>query len=450
MNYSRVRRGSMAADDFTQIRNAVFRDPRLSAKAMGIFGNISTHRDGWGITPETISKQMKDGVGAIKAALRELECCGYLLREQQRNTDGTLGSSEYFITDQPETLENSSSAPSVGNPPAADPSADDSPPKNTNHKKTKNQEQPPPAPSARSADDVHRTTDGSSARCGNCGCAASDQTAPVADEVVEAAGAGVPTPQETGGVAGGVPGQRGAGGQQGTGRAKQPRKSPFTWELRQQIYAVEALLPAPLREALAVVLPHGHLPNNNRRVTAQSLTTRTVEQLGERAASRWISYGYERDHHDGLLRSPLGVVEELLRPTPYCPDPECEDGANVTTGQECQPCAERIEQRRRDRRAGRKVRTARPPRLYRDAEQCDVCDRPFPGDVPEDLVCTGCRAEMDRATAFVTGAPIEEPEPLPEDHPDAAYAPNGPSAEYRQRREELADAKHNTTNPPPF
>ena len=308
-----------------------------------------------------------------------------------------------------------------------------------------------PAPSARSADDVRRTSSGSSARGGNCGCAASDQTGPVADEVGEAAGGGVPTPQEPGGVAEGVPGQRGAGGQQGTGGGKRARKSPFTWELRQRIYAVEALLPAPLREALALVLPHGHLPNANRKVTAQALESRSVEQLGERAARRWISYGYERDHHDGLLRSPLGVVEELLRPTPYCPDPECEDGTNVHTGQPCNPCTERIEQRRRARRAGRTVPTHRPPRLYQHPEQCEVCDRPFADEVPEDLVCTGCRAEMDRATAFVTVAPAPEPEPLPEDHPDAAYAPNGPSPEYRHRREELAAAKHNAlTNPPPF
>ncbi len=73
MSYGRIRRGPMAADAFTQIRNAVFRDARLSAKAMGIFGNISTHREGWGITPESISKQMRDGVDAIKSGLRELD-----------------------------------------------------------------------------------------------------------------------------------------------------------------------------------------------------------------------------------------------------------------------------------------------------------------------------------------------------------------------------------------
>jgi hypothetical protein len=138
----------MAADQFTQIRNAVFRDSRLTGKAMGIFGNISTHRDGWGITPESISTQMRDGVSAIKAGLRELEKYGYLQRERERRPDGTLGGSEYFITDQPEAVAMSSSRPEPGvdfppvdeppvgcppvdQPPVDEPTVDDHP-----HKKT--------------------------------------------------------------------------------------------------------------------------------------------------------------------------------------------------------------------------------------------------------------------------------------------------------------------------
>jgi hypothetical protein len=128
----------MAADAFTQIRNAVFRDSRLSAKAMGIFGNISTHRDGWGITPESISKQMRDGVSAIKAGLRELEEYGYLQRVRERRPDGTLGGSEYFITDQPEALaqDRGRSAPEVDFPPVDEPPVAQPPVGDHSHKKT--------------------------------------------------------------------------------------------------------------------------------------------------------------------------------------------------------------------------------------------------------------------------------------------------------------------------
>lgn len=113
MSYGRIERGPMAADNFTQISNALFRDPRMSAKAKGIFGFISTHRAGWGLTPESIAAAMKDGVSAIKAGLRELEAFGYLVRSQDRRPDGTMGPIVYRITDMP------SSQPVVGNRPAA-------------------------------------------------------------------------------------------------------------------------------------------------------------------------------------------------------------------------------------------------------------------------------------------------------------------------------------------
>lgn len=98
----RIRRGPMAADaHFTQISNALFRDPRVSFKAKGIFGLISTHRDGFGIKPETIAKAGTEGVAAIKTALQELERFGYLDRAQARREDGTLGPVVYYITDMP-------------------------------------------------------------------------------------------------------------------------------------------------------------------------------------------------------------------------------------------------------------------------------------------------------------------------------------------------------------
>lgn len=101
MSYGRIRRGPMAGDQFTQISNGLFRDPLLSAKAKGIFGFISTHRDGWGVTPESIAAYMADGVSSINSGLKELEARGYLHRHQPRRSNGTLGSIVYYITDMP-------------------------------------------------------------------------------------------------------------------------------------------------------------------------------------------------------------------------------------------------------------------------------------------------------------------------------------------------------------
>lgn len=162
MSYGRIRRGPMAGDQFTQISNALFRDALLSAKAKGIFGFISTHRDGWGVTPESIAAYMADGVSAINTGLRELEARGYLLRDQPRRANGTLGPIVYFITDTPRsepvvenrtpdvTWENAGSEvpddsscrsePVVDFPRAADPRAADRPHKKTtsNHTKGEN------------------------------------------------------------------------------------------------------------------------------------------------------------------------------------------------------------------------------------------------------------------------------------------------------------------------
>lgn len=158
MSYGQIERGPMAADNFTQISNSLFRDPRLSAKAKGIFGLISTHRAGWGMTPESIAACMTDGVSAVNTGLRELETYGYLERVQTRNDNGTMGCMRYRITDMPRsepvgenrvpapTCENTGEAgaqehrrrsePVVDSPHAVDPRAADRPHKKTNSKNT--------------------------------------------------------------------------------------------------------------------------------------------------------------------------------------------------------------------------------------------------------------------------------------------------------------------------
>ncbi|MEU5335540.1 hypothetical protein AB0G51_19695 [Streptomyces asoensis] len=133
-----LRRGVMAADRFTQIANALFRDPRLSFKAKGIFGFISTHRDGWRMSVTHLARCSRDGEAAITSGLRELEKHGFLLRERQRNPDGTLGAAAYFITDLP-SLQHSRSQPVSDYPSVDNPTPVDRPTKNTNRKNTTKQ-----------------------------------------------------------------------------------------------------------------------------------------------------------------------------------------------------------------------------------------------------------------------------------------------------------------------
>ncbi|MGW5248929.1 hypothetical protein ACWEQN_34860 [Streptomyces sp. NPDC004129] len=56
-----IRRGVMAGDQFTQIANGLFRGRRLSFKAKGIFGYISTHVTGWQVTVADLVRARPDG-----------------------------------------------------------------------------------------------------------------------------------------------------------------------------------------------------------------------------------------------------------------------------------------------------------------------------------------------------------------------------------------------------
>ncbi|MFE9769769.1 hypothetical protein ACFYPC_35495 [Streptomyces sp. NPDC005808] len=144
-----IRRGVMAADQFTQIANGLFRDSRLSFKAKGIFGYVSTHRDGWQVTLAELVRRGREGVDAVTTGLHQLERHGFLYRTRERNPDGTLGQALYLITDLP-ALQNPSSQPESGFPGLAEPTLADPGTKNTIVKKTNKQNTRPLHPFGRS------------------------------------------------------------------------------------------------------------------------------------------------------------------------------------------------------------------------------------------------------------------------------------------------------------
>ncbi|MER5880687.1 hypothetical protein ABT119_32820 [Streptomyces sp. NPDC001910] len=106
-----TRRDVMAVDQFTQIANGLFRDPRLSFRAKGLFGYISTHRTGWVVTVAALVALGPDGRDAVRAGLKELESHGYLLRDRVRRPTGTLGPIIYSITDRPRSTTSRSPSP---------------------------------------------------------------------------------------------------------------------------------------------------------------------------------------------------------------------------------------------------------------------------------------------------------------------------------------------------
>ncbi|MFF4361031.1 hypothetical protein [Streptomyces sp. NPDC001604] len=170
-----IRRGVMAADQFTQIANGLFRDSRLSYKAKGLFGYVSTHRDGWQVTVAELVRRGRESVDAVTTGLKQLEWHGFLYRTRERNPDGTLGQALYFITDLP-ALQNPRSRPESGFPRLAEPTLADPGTKNTNRKNTTQQNTRPLRPCRGDASRAHGRTDRSDTPT-------SPSAAPAADEM---------------------------------------------------------------------------------------------------------------------------------------------------------------------------------------------------------------------------------------------------------------------------
>lgn len=75
--------------DFTQIRNAVLRDERLSWKARGLLGFLLSHSDnGFTVDADRLAMRGPDGRSAVLAGLKELEVAGYLVRTKHQGDRG--------------------------------------------------------------------------------------------------------------------------------------------------------------------------------------------------------------------------------------------------------------------------------------------------------------------------------------------------------------------------
>lgn len=69
---------------FTQVANEVLNDPKLSAKAKGLYAYLYSKPDGWDFAIDRISNDFNDGRKSINNGLHELETNGYLYRERQK------------------------------------------------------------------------------------------------------------------------------------------------------------------------------------------------------------------------------------------------------------------------------------------------------------------------------------------------------------------------------
>lgn len=87
--------------DYTIMSNYHLRDTRMSLKAVGLLSKILGLPDSWVYTVDGLVRICKEGKDAVTAALKELEECGYLHREQTRDKGGGFGPMTYVIREIP-------------------------------------------------------------------------------------------------------------------------------------------------------------------------------------------------------------------------------------------------------------------------------------------------------------------------------------------------------------
>ncbi len=91
---------------FTKISNEILKDSNLSLKALGMLGRMLSFAKTWRYSVQGLSKVCKEGVTAIRSALKVLEQAGYILRKQLRNAAGRLCGMEYVFSDRCKKYQN--------------------------------------------------------------------------------------------------------------------------------------------------------------------------------------------------------------------------------------------------------------------------------------------------------------------------------------------------------
>ena len=87
--------------NFTMVGNYALRNPNMSLRALGMYAKLVSLPDNWSFTEAGLASICKDGKDAVRSALEELEKQGLLYRFRNRNKDGTLGESVYYISNEP-------------------------------------------------------------------------------------------------------------------------------------------------------------------------------------------------------------------------------------------------------------------------------------------------------------------------------------------------------------
>ena len=110
--------------NYTVMSNHHLRDRNLSNKACGLLSKMLSLPEEWDFTTRGLAMICKDGVDAIRSELKELEQCGYLVRNRVRDDKGRITDIEYVIYEAPHPPSPSVENPDTENPDVGMPDTD--------------------------------------------------------------------------------------------------------------------------------------------------------------------------------------------------------------------------------------------------------------------------------------------------------------------------------------
>lgn len=139
---------------FTTIDRRTIRDARLSFRARGVLVWLLDHPDDWSARSDVIAAAGVEGRDAIRAAMRELEALGYLVRIKSRNNLGQW-EQEVLVFERPH-------GPGTGNQSPGDQAPDS---QALQERLTKDEREDPQTPYSE-AEELHHPTDGERERVG--------------------------------------------------------------------------------------------------------------------------------------------------------------------------------------------------------------------------------------------------------------------------------------------
>lgn len=88
--------------NYTVMANYHLRDKEISLKAKGLLSLMLSLPSEWDYTLAGLAYINKEGIDAIRTAIKELEKAGYIVRARQRNEAGQLLDTEYLIYEYPQ------------------------------------------------------------------------------------------------------------------------------------------------------------------------------------------------------------------------------------------------------------------------------------------------------------------------------------------------------------